>query len=151
MSLRKQKRQSLSEALAASGLRLTKQREHILSILMEQKDHPSADQIYARAKPELPGLSLATVYNCLDTLVSCGLVRQIHFQRQPSRYCPVVENDHHFAHFHCQATGKVFDIDLPDEVVDSLVKSLPEGFAPEKMELCFSGRVDKPSPSIPSH
>ncbi len=147
MKLSEKQKQKLDEAFASSGLRMTRQREQVMAVLLACKDHPSADLVYSRAKQTMPTISLATVYNCLETLVSCGLVRQINFQRQPSRYCPVVDNDTHFAHFHCQKTGEVFDLDLPEEVVDQLIRALPEGFEPEKMELCFSGKVREAEPA----
>jgi Fur family peroxide stress response transcriptional regulator len=58
----------------------------------------------------LPTISLATVYNCLEALVQCNLIRQVNFDRGPTRYCP---NLHPHAHFHDEVTGSTYDIDLP--------------------------------------
>ena len=57
--------EALSQKLADSGLRNTPQREIIYSILTKKRDHPTADEVFARVKTEMPTISLATVYNCL--------------------------------------------------------------------------------------
>src|SRR3954464_13090078 len=105
---------ALSQRLADSGLRSTPQREVVYNVLLEKRDHPTADEVYARVRSELPGISLATVYNCLETLVQCNLVRSVNFERGPTRYCPHL---HPHAHFHDEQTGKTHDIDLPAELL----------------------------------
>lgn len=60
--------------LRAEGKRITPQRTAICRLLATTDTHPTANQIYEQLKPEFPSLSLATVYNTLDTLVSLGLV-----------------------------------------------------------------------------
>ncbi|MBM3877479.1 MAG: transcriptional repressor, partial [Verrucomicrobia bacterium] len=67
----------LNERLAHSGLRLTPQRQRVHGVLLEKMDHPTADMVFMRAKAKMPEISMATVYNCLDALVQCGMVRQV--------------------------------------------------------------------------
>jgi Fe2+ or Zn2+ uptake regulation protein len=126
----------LEEALNRKGLRATRQREHIFAVLLDKRDHPSADEIYARAKESMPSISLATVYNCLETLVDCGLVRQVNIEREPSRFCP---NLAEHAHFHCKKTGRVYDITLPDDFMNDLKTILPQGYTVEDIELSYHG------------
>lgn len=80
----------LSEKLEQSGLRATRQRELIFGVLQEQRDHPTADEVFVRAKAEMPSISLATVYNCLETLAQCNLVKQVNFDRGPTRYLSLI-------------------------------------------------------------
>lgn len=127
---------SLTEKLGQSGLRSTRQRELIYGILLGQRDHPTADEVYARAKHEMPSISLATVYNCLETLVGCHLVKQVNFERQPTRFCP---NLHEHAHFHDETTGRVYDVDLDERTLAKLRDALPEGFEPRAVEITFRG------------
>lgn len=131
-------KEKLDRALSDSGLRSTRQREQVYGIIMGERDHPTADEIYARAKEAMPTISLATVYNCLETLVECGLVRQVNFERESSRFCPNL-NEH--AHFYCKKTGKVFDIDLPPKAVKELRAVLPAGFEMETFELSYRGET----------
>ncbi len=67
----------LTQALKAAGLRLTPQRQAICELLSASKEHPSAQQIYTALKPRFPSLSLATVYNTLDALVSLGVINAL--------------------------------------------------------------------------
>lgn len=127
---------ALTEKLGQSGLRATRQRELIYGILLEQRDHPTADEVFARAKVEMPSISLATVYNCLETLVSCHLVKQVNFERQPTRFCP---NLHEHAHFHDEQTGRIYDVDLDARVLTRLRDELPEGFEPRAVDITFRG------------
>ncbi len=130
--------EALSQRLATSGLRSTPQREVVYSILLKKRDHPTADEVYARVRSELPTISLATVYNCLETLVQCDLVRAVNFERGPTRYCP---NLRPHAHFHDESTGRTHDIDLPPGVLDSLTRILPEGFDAKSIEITFRGQA----------
>jgi Fe2+ or Zn2+ uptake regulation protein len=93
----------------ASDLRLTPQRRQVYDVLLEKRDHPTVQEVFARAKTHMPSISLATVYNCLEALTQVGLVKQVNLDRSPSRYCPN-QKDH--AHFHCDSCGYVSDIDL---------------------------------------
>ena len=68
---------SLNERLAARGFRSTSQRQHVYGVLAGHRDHPTAEQVFMRAKKGMPEISMATVYNCLDTLVKSGLVREV--------------------------------------------------------------------------
>jgi Fur family transcriptional regulator, peroxide stress response regulator len=131
---------ALAKRLAESGLRPTPQREVVFKVILEKRDHPTADEIFARVKSQMPTISLATVYNCLETLVQNGLVRQVNFERAPTRYCP---NLHEHAHFHDEATGEVHDIDVPTEIIAQLRALLPSGYDASAVELSFRGKASQ--------
>jgi Fur family peroxide stress response transcriptional regulator len=131
-------REHLQEALNRSGQKVTTQRETVFSVLLSERDHPTVDEVFNRAREAMPGLSLATVYNCLETFVSCGLVRQVNHERESTRYCP---NLAPHAHFRDKETGRVHDIELPPEVIKSLRSILPPGFDSEVIEISFLGRA----------
>ena len=139
MKLSTESRVTLNQALSRYGVRSTRQREQVYSTLLSKHDHPTADEIHNRTKEEIPAISLATIYNCLDTFVHCGLARQVNFERESTRYCPMEAKNVHYAHFHCKHTGKVHDIHIPAPVITMLQKIMPEGFNAEKIELCFRG------------
>jgi Fur family peroxide stress response transcriptional regulator len=129
---------ALSQRLAHSGLRSTPQREVVYSVLLTKRDHPTADEVYVRVKAALPSISLATVYNCLETLVQCDLVRAVNFERGPTRYCP---NLRPHAHFHDEQTGRTHDIDLPPALLENLNGVLPQGFDAKSVEIMFRGKA----------
>jgi Fur family peroxide stress response transcriptional regulator len=136
MQLEPQYKELLDNALEHSGQRATKQREHIYALLLEKRDHPTADEIYARAKSDMPSISLATVYNCLETLVETKLIRQVNFEREPTRYCP---NLTQHAHFYCKESGEIIDIELSDALIQELKKALPDGFRAEHIDIAYDG------------
>ena len=131
----------LETALTGHGLRATRQREQVFAVILEQRDHPSADDVYARVKDSMPTISLATVYNCLESLVACGLIRQVNFERESTRFCPNL-SDH--AHFFDTRSNKVYDINLPVTMIDELRKLLPEGLEAETVEVSFRGNYNQP-------
>jgi len=88
-------------------------------------------------RSELPTISLATVYNTLETLVECDLVRSVNFERGPTRYCPNLQPH---AHFHDEKTGKTHDIDLPSDVLEKVRAVLPVGFDASSVEIIFRGK-----------
>jgi Fur family peroxide stress response transcriptional regulator len=130
--------EALAQRLSDSGLRSTPQREAIYAVLLKKRDHPTAEEVFARAKPEMPMISLATVYNCLETLVQCNLVRAVNFERGPTRYCP---NLRPHAHFHDEQTGSTHDIDLPNGLLDQVKSVLPPNFDAASVEIIFRGKA----------
>lgn len=136
MQLNAEYKTLLEHALERSGLRATKQREQVFSVLLDKRDHPTAEEIYARARGEMPSISLATVYNCLETLTESGLIRAVNFEREPTRYCP---NLTQHAHFYCKATGEVIDIELNDNILSELKAALPQGYRAEHIDIAFNG------------
>ena len=129
----------LNERLATSGLRSTAQREHVYQVLISNRDHPTAEEVFIRAKQEKPDISMATVYNCLDALVTCGLVKQVNLDRTATRYC---SNLSEHCHFHCIECGRVFDIDLKKRPRIPEAQ-LPEGFEPEHVDISMRGHCPK--------
>jgi Fur family peroxide stress response transcriptional regulator len=136
MSAQSEKHAVLSDRLKSCDVRPTPQREVVLKVILEKRDHPTADEIFARVKAQVPTISLATVYNCLETLVTCGIVRQVNLERAPTRYCP---NLHEHAHFHDESTGKIHDVDLPADLMARLHEVLPAGFDARSIDLTFRG------------
>ncbi len=130
--------ETLTQRLASEGMRFTRQREVVYEAVLDQRDHPTADEVYARVRSDVAGISLATVYNTLDTLVQCGLVKQVNFERESTRYCPNLKEH---AHFHDTRSGKIFDVELDRELVEKLRQILPEGFEAAHIEVNFRGKT----------
>ena len=127
---------TLTQRLSDSVLRSTPQREFVFQVILAKRDHPTAEEVFDRVKALKPTISLATVYNCLDALVQCGLIKQVNFVREPTRYCP---NLHEHAHFHDEATGEIHDIDIPADLMDRLRTLLPPGHTAVSVDLSFRG------------
>jgi Fur family peroxide stress response transcriptional regulator len=123
----------LGERLSASGFRFTPQRRQVYDVLSQKLDHPTAEEVFIRAKKTMPDISLATVYNCLDALVQSGMVRQVQLQRGATRFCPNMEEH---CHYYCDECGAVFDVALS---ADSTVVPRPKGFRVDHYEIAVHG------------
>ena len=84
-----------------------RKRDAILTCLRQTDTHPSADWVYAQLKPQIPDLSLGTVYRNLNlfkdqgTIVSLGTVKGV--ERFDGNTSPHV-------HFICDGCGCVLDL-----------------------------------------
>jgi Fe2+ or Zn2+ uptake regulation protein len=130
--------ETLNQALEKLGLRSTRQREVVYSVVAEAKDHPTADEIFVRSRQEMSTISLATVYNCLETLLECALIRQVNFVRESTRYEPNLKPH---AHFYCDKTGQVMDVQLPEDLYASLTRLVPQTASVSSVELNFRGHM----------
>jgi Fe2+ or Zn2+ uptake regulation protein len=118
--------------LAASGIRLTKQREEVFAMLLQNGDHPTAAELFLRAKRHMPSISLATIYNCLEALVDSSLVKQVNLGRAPTRYCA---NLLEHSHFYCESCRAISDVETPF----GGAWNLPSGFVVSHAEVAFRG------------
>jgi Fur family peroxide stress response transcriptional regulator len=128
------------EHIHGRGLRMTDQRRAVYDALMGKRDHPTAVEVFMRVKGRMPSISLATVYNCLETLTDCGLVKAVNHDREPSRYCPNL--DEH-AHLFCEGCGGVVDVPLRSRRRLEDVWELPESVVISHHEVSFRGLCPK--------
>lgn len=70
-------------ALREAGVRITRPRRVILSILSEAGDHPDAMEIFRRAVDVDPGISLSTVYRTMKVLEELGAIHRHAFEVAP--------------------------------------------------------------------
>ncbi|TAE75035.1 MAG: transcriptional repressor [Verrucomicrobia bacterium] len=121
-----------------SGLRMTRQRWEVYRLLLEQRDHPTANDVFMRVKDRLPNISLATVYNCLEALVQHGAIRQVNFERESSRFCPNLEEH---GHFHDKRSGTIHDVTFKPGVQLADVLELPPGTLITDIEITLRGEL----------
>lgn len=70
--------------------------------------HLTAEAVLGRAQERLPEISLATVYNTLNEMVSMGEVLEVSPGGGPKRYDPNVGSRHH--HLVCTECGELLDV-----------------------------------------
>ena len=104
-------------------------------VLVAEADHPTAEQVFLRAKKARPDISMATVYNCLEILVKSGLVREVQVDRTAMRYCP---NMQAHGHFYCETCGAVVDVPFT-RAVPELPLALPKGLQVSAIEVSLRG------------
>ena len=123
------------------GFRWTRQRREVYEVLLQQRDHPTAAELYFRAKSHIPGISLATVYNCLETLTQAALVKQVNFERSSSRYCP---NLTEHAHFYDESTGEIRDVEIREGIDLHSIFKLPRGVRITRADIALKGVLPQP-------
>jgi Fur family peroxide stress response transcriptional regulator len=107
---------ALTTTLKQAGMRLTPQRMAICKLLTDSDEHPTAAMIYNELRPQFQSLSLATVYNTLDTLVSLGAVNVLgHAGDDHVHYDPELDPHVNLA---CVACHRI--VDIPSEHVHHL-------------------------------
>lgn len=122
MTMPEKKLQQAVHTLKESGVRITPQRHAVLEYLLTSTTHPTADEIYKALESKFPNMSVATVYNNLRVLRKIGLVRELTYGDQSSRFdCNMT--DHY--HITCNMCGVIVDFDYPSlEEVESLAEQV---------------------------
>jgi Fur family peroxide stress response transcriptional regulator len=123
-----------ASAMVQGGLRLTPQRGQVYEVLMDKRDHPTATEVFIRAQKRMPSISLATVYNCLETMVGSGLVKAVHVDREPTRFCANLQEH---GHFHCTECGQIADIEFSQN--QNKGWKLPSGFLVTQHDVSLRG------------
>ncbi len=116
---------------------MTRQREIVLEELSRTKGHPKADEIYQMVRKRMPHISFGTVYRNLRLLKELGLVRELSFGKNFSRFDGRSDNHQHFT---CTICGKVMDIDEPLAVSTSGVVIDGRQMGVDEYRLEFYGR-----------
>ena len=95
--------------------RLTPHRAAVLETLRASYDHPTAAEIYRRVRRRRPGVAYATIYNALNWLTRQGMIAELKFGDEASRFDPIT---HRHDHLVCTRCGALMDsmIELPRKV-----------------------------------
>jgi Fur family peroxide stress response transcriptional regulator len=109
----------LRAALEASGQRFTEQRAAVFRYLARTEVHPTADEVLVAVRHDLPGISLATVYKSLETLVGCGLAVKLTYGDHSARYDGRTDPHHHARCVVCERV-----VDLIGEIAPSEIEAL---------------------------
>lgn len=109
------------EVMNMEGLRRTPQRAAVIEALVDNREHPTAETIWATVRNGMPSISLSTVYSTLRELESLGLIQYVP-DDEALRIDPDVSAH---AHLSCTVCGKVFD--LPDHGATNEVREVAAG------------------------
>jgi Fe2+ or Zn2+ uptake regulation protein len=127
----------LLERLRALDWRLTPQRRVIAEAMGGEHVHLTAEEVLERARERLPEVSLATVYNTLNELVSMGEVKQVDAGGGPTRYDPNTQDGHH--HLVCLKCGDLRDVHPHGLDALELARSQRFGYRLVNREVLFQG------------
>ncbi|MCX5494901.1 Fur family transcriptional regulator [Kaistia dalseonensis] len=108
--------QTLEEACAAKGMRMTEQRRVIARVLDAATDHPDVEEVYRRASAVDAKISISTVYRTVKLFEDAGIIERHDFRDGRSRYETVSEEHHD--HLIDLRTGHV--IEFRSEEIEAL-------------------------------
>lgn len=120
------------------GLKLTPQRLAVLDYLEGNTSHPSAEDIYRVLLDKFPTMSLATVYNTLDTLRLRGHIRELSIDPEKKRFDPNTKPHNHLICVRCKKVADVnrtFDLGLAGDGASGFEV---QGHHIEFYGICFS-------------
>lgn len=122
--------------------RSTRQRTAIRAVIDAAGRPLSPQEVLSAAQTEVPGLSQATVYRNLKSLVDEGDIAVVTLPGDSPRYESARHAHHH--HFQCNECKRVFDVhDCPGD----LARLAPKGFTVEHHELTLYGRCAECPPA----
>lgn len=98
----------------------SKKRDAILECICSTKSHPTADWVYSRLKPQIPDLSLGTVYRNLAAFKSEGVIASVGTVDGMERYDGNTLPHPHFVCTHCNAVIDVEEINPPQELASQV-------------------------------
>ncbi|MEW5954234.1 MAG: Fur family transcriptional regulator [Bacillota bacterium] len=132
----------VEERLRAKAYKLTPRREHVLKVLVENKDkHLSAEEVYNLVKQKEPDVGLATVYRTLELLLNNDIINSMDFGDGRKRYeFGSGSDEHHHHHLICLDCGKIIEVneDLLEPLEERVTKEF--GFEITDHELKIFGR-----------
>ena len=80
-----------------------------MQVIREADEHLTANQVFEHARQRLPSISFATVYNSLHYLKNKGLIGEIRFGADCTRYDRNLKRHDHAI---CSNCGKLVDLEL---------------------------------------
>ncbi len=113
--------------------RSTRQRTAIRAAVDRAGRPLLAQEILESSQEEVPGMSLATVYRNLKSLVESAELQVVQLPGDNPRYEAVHGHHHHFQCTHCE---RVFDVHA---CPGNLARLAPPGFKVESHELTLYG------------
>ncbi len=96
--------------LKDKNLRKTPERFAILDRIFSLNNHFDVELLYRMLEEDSYHVSRATIYNTIDLLIDCGLVRRHNFDNQPTRYEKVVTLSPNHHHLICVDCGKIKEV-----------------------------------------
>lgn len=103
----------------------------VLKYLLENRIHPTVEDIYKGISNEIPTLSRTSVYNTINLFRERGIVAELSLNEKENRYDI---NTKLHGHFKCEECGNVYDF----SIVESFTRGL-EGFTINKKSINYYG------------
>ncbi len=106
----------IQEKLTEKDIKPTQQRLIIYQALCEMSFHPTAEEVFAKIRPQNPTISLGTVYKTLELFLEKEILKKIPTEQNFVRYD--INTTHHH-HIFYENTNEI--IDFEDEELNNLL------------------------------
>lgn len=114
----------------------SKQKKAVFSAAKKLANHPTAQEIFFKAREEIMSISFSTVYRNLGILVDDGDLITITSSGSEAHYDHIIENH---CHIQCHTCGKVRDLDVPAVDFNGILPSEASGFTVDGVCVTFTG------------
>ncbi len=125
--------ENIGEYLKSHNIKPSYQRMKIFEYLLNNRTHPTVDEIYQALVKEIPTLSKTTVYNTLNLFVQENIALLITIEENETRYD--ADTAIH-GHFKCEKCEKVYDFDTD---ISTLQISALDHFQINQQHIYFKG------------
>lgn len=105
-------KQKFKEFLLTKDLKLTKERNEILSEVLDMKTHFDPEELFIRLKTKGSKVSRASVYRTIPLLIESGFIEEVERIDRHAHY-ERVSTDKHHDHMICTKCGKVIEFYSP--------------------------------------
>jgi Fur family iron response transcriptional regulator len=126
----------IAERLRMANVQPSAQRVAVAKYVLMTKDHPTADQVWAKVRKSFPMISRATVYNTLNLFVKKRLLRQFVLNDGRMVFDANVGRHHHFID---EETRRIYD--LPWEALTVSKLDSLNGFEVREWHVVVRGRA----------
>ncbi len=109
----------IRERFRGRDVKMTPQRAAIYRALAERVDHPTAEDLYRQVRRGYPMISPNTVYYSLAVLKQAGLVHEVNYWHDRSRFDANLDLHHHLICLGCRKIQDVADVALDRLTVSS--------------------------------
>ena len=112
------------DMLRLSPLKVTNQRITLIKLIFSSgNDHYTAEEVFIKVKKQKIKISLATVYNTLNSFRDNGILNVVKTKSDKIYYDTNLK-DHH--HFYCEESGELIDIKSSNVQISKIPK-IPNG------------------------
>jgi Fur family ferric uptake transcriptional regulator len=127
---------------SSKGLRLTKQREALVTLIFRNDDHFRPEELLAKLRTSDGSVSRATIYRTISLLVESGMLREISLGGGERLYDPNFLKSPHHNHLICVDCRKIVEFEDPniDIMQNCITRRL--GFSPTQKAIRIEGSCD---------
>lgn len=128
---------------ASKGLRFTKQREALVTLIFRNDEHFRPEDLIPRLRKSDGAVSRATIYRTILLLVESGMLREISLGGGERLYDPNFLKSPHHNHLICVDCREIIEFEDPniDVMQNCITRRL--GFSPTQKAIRIEGSCDR--------